>query len=324
MHMYRKAHTMKNIIACLILLASSICANSQSFNPHNFTDTIQLIESDTVFYARLQGNVNGKEVRFIFDTGCTTNFIFSSFAPDDQKEFSVKIHDSNKQKVDGEGLLLDWTIGKQHYKDDIFFSRDVDTTTEAGKTLSLLFDGLIGQNYFHYPQDHMKAVKIDLRNHILVTTTDKHLFDSEKGFEAKYKWKHGKRNELLFFDIELFPGCTLNNVVWDSGSHRLLEISPMDYYNIKKSSKSKELASITSSAEKTKGRVGIAGRSDSISVISLTPEKLRIGDIVIAPKHSITVKNGPGDTSLGAFLFRYGTVIINPWKKKIIFQPYED
>jgi hypothetical protein len=172
-------------------------------------------------------------------------------------------------------------------------------------------DGIVGFDIFN------KGLlgKIDVRQKRLILTDRKTLFRAEPGYEARYRLNF----HVPQVTVSPFEGFK-EAVRFDTGDRSLYTISretleqaamEVDQHLIDSQTEGRTVGSL---------RMSHYGTETTDEVTALCLWQLRWGDYSFYNVRTLTAQ---GRATIGAALLNYGTVIINPHKRRLIFQPYD-
>ena len=268
----------------------------------DFADTIQLV-IDRQQQILIPVKIGDQTRLFKLDTGSGFGVIYENGAVSHQTVLGdVKSVDGAGQRTSVRTVTLPpFTIGSVEIS-------DYAVTEAPSSVLSRSFrhDAVIGFALF----SQGLAAKIDMATKQLIITDRKDFFDAEQGEAIKYENYH----YAPYITISPAPGVKLKTL-FDTGCSDLYLLDRKDYDKNKK-----KLAAVTT--ESTRGRIGIANngveREDEIIFLSLG--EMQWSDLRFT---QIEARTHQGVTSIGRALLRYGALIINPFNRKLIFQPYE-
>jgi hypothetical protein len=171
-------------------------------------------------------------------------------------------------------------------------------------------DGIIGFALFH----RGLAARIDTRARLMTLTDNKKLFKSAEGEILKYRltW------HVPYVKVSPFEGAE-DVVLFDTGS-------PMLYAPNSARLAQMEM-SVPAVADQIEGvtygsrAMGHFGSEHAHQITLLKLERLKWGDFEFQDVHCATVQGG---SHVGAQMLEYGAMIIDPFRKQLIFQPYDE
>jgi len=268
----------------------------------NFVLTIPIeVERDQIY---LSVTIGGQQYRFKLDTGASQGVIYDD--------------------VDMPGLK---ELGFIKSEDATGMSREVTTVELPPMTLGSLTisgfkvqrmrrnvvrrgeDGIIGFALFH----RGLAAKIDTRAKQMTLTDRKKYFREVQGEALQYRLKW----HVPYVNISPFEGTT-EEVLFDSGS-------PMLY-----APNSERLAQMETTVPGVNGQIegitygsramGHFGSEHAHKITLLKLERLKWGGFEFQDVHCATVQGG---SHVGAQVLQYGAMIIDPFRKQLVFQPYD-
>ena len=170
-------------------------------------------------------------------------------------------------------------------------------------------DGIIGFDLLR-----RMAAKIDLRHHRMILTDRKKWLKDEQGIALPYKLV----NHTPRIQIEPVEG-EMATVVMDTGSRQLLSLN--------RSWTAACLAGNEDARGQVEGRcqgqmaIGNFGVESESEVFFLGLRAVRWGDLQLRDLHCITTQ---GNSHIGAPLLTYGTLTVNPFMRRLVFQPYDE
>ena len=169
-------------------------------------------------------------------------------------------------------------------------------------------DGIIGFALFNKGI----AAKIDVRQSQMILTDRRRFFKNEKGESLHYRL----RNFVPIITVSPFEDIE-TEVLFDSGSPMFYAINSQQYTQIETENPS-VLEQVEGNSYGTQIQ-GHYGREPSGKITILHLKRLKWGNYAFRDLHCSTIN---GLSHVGAPLLHYGTLIINPFKKRLIFQPY--
>lgn len=268
----------------------------------NFVITVPIeIERGQIF---LHLNIDGREYRFKLDTGASQGVIYDDVNIKGTKVLGfIKSEDATGQSQQVKTVELppfelgELTISRfklQQMKRNLVRNRE---------------DGIIGFALFNKGL----TTKIDTREKTMIISDRKNLFKKEKGEVLKYNLKR----HVPYIKVSPFDG-TEDEALFDTGSQMPYAFNAQQF----------ELLSTTNPQIKqqivdtTYGSraIGHFGSEHSHKITLLLIERLKIGNFEMREILSSTVQGG---THIGAPLLKYGAMIIDPFRKQLVFQPYD-
>lgn len=287
------------------VLAQSLArynTKSISFSKKDFVDTIRIAWEREQIYIPVQ--IEGRLFRFLLDTGAAQAVIYAD-TPVSGSKYVGKIlsHDATGRMDTVQMVVLPpMTIGT------VTFS-GCQATIQQRPVQGRNFDGIIGFDLVN----RGLYTKIDVRHQWLILTDRRHFFNGEQGIDIKYKLRY----HVPYVDVSPFDSYS-EPTLFDSGSRSLYAINRQSFETCAQ----KAGTLIDSQVEgRSVGRhaIGLSGTEPLSEVVFLNLSRLRMGDYTFSHLHTLTTM---GDSHLGARVFDYGSMIFNPRKKRIRFQPY--
>ena len=171
------------------------------------------------------------------------------------------------------------------------------------------FDGIVG---FDIIAMGLNA-KIDVRDSVLILSDRKNFFESESGFNTRYKLDYhvphvevspfGNFKELALFDTGSRQFYAINKKNYDEGIDGADGMLGVQIHCI------------------TEGRyaIGNFGAEPEGEVAFLRLDAMKWGDFLFSKVETMTTQGG---SHLGADILNYGAVVFNPKRKRMKFQPY--
>ena len=170
-------------------------------------------------------------------------------------------------------------------------------------------DGIIGFALFNKGI----AARIDVREHQLTLTDRRDHYTRTPGETQKYRLsKH-----VPYIKISPFSGVE-EEVLFDTGSPLPYAINAAKFAQIKS-----EHPAIASQIEGTtygSHTIGHFGTERSGQITILALQRLKWGSFTFRDIHCTTVNGG---SHIGTPLLNFGAVVINPFRRQLVFQPYD-
>ena len=268
----------------------------------NFVMTVPIeIERGQIY---LPVTMQGRQYRFKLDTGASQGVIYDDVDVVGLKELGfIKSEDAVGQShevttVELPPLMLD-SLTISGFK----VQRMKRNVRRQGE------DGIIGFALFH----RGIAAKIDTRDSVMTMTDRKAYFKRAQGEALRYRLKW----HVPYVMISPFEGAT-DEVLFDSGSPLLYAINSERFAQMQASAPSvaDQIEGITFGSH----AIGHFGSEHSHQITMLCLDSLKWGGFSLQEVHCNTVQGG---SHIGAPLLRYGAMIIDPFRKQLVFQPYD-
>ena len=282
----------------------------------NFCDTISIDVEDDLILMPVQ--INNKVYRFCLDTGSSQGMVYAnSNIPDLVPLGNIISRDANNHVDTVQVIQLP----------PFSLPTNSSQLTVSGYVASLMprhsisdkYDAIIGFDLFN----RGICAKIDKQRGLLILTDEKKLFRAEEkaGYTLRYKLKWF----VPYLYVSPFVRHT-DEALFDTGA-------PL-FYTMSRESFDSHLASDLANLHKNLGAgierqvegraeghltLGGFGLEKKDEVVFLHLDRLKWGDFAFTDLHTITTQ---GASKIGAKLLDFGTVIINPFRKHITFQPY--
>lgn len=293
------------------LLIIAPCCQAQNYSygtrftlsARNFVDSIPIEFIDNQIY--IKAYTANREWRFCLDTGSSQGILYTdSKLPRHRLLGKIMSHDANgvANKVDVVEFP-DFRIGHlviHGYAGTLLNSHVAHTDYDAVLGFDLVNKGL--------------TMKLDVAQKVMVLTDIAGFFDNEGGYAVKYRLPRW----VPIIQVSPYAGCT-DEVRFDTGSRRL--------YVMSNESRRKFTALYPDFSTQVEGTsygrraIGSFGTERSDEVAFLWLDGLQWGDFAFLDYHTMTTQ---GHSRIGAEILRYGSVIMNPKRKQLIFQPYGD
>lgn len=299
------------VVLLLLLLWSAEVSAQQyhyklnfSLSAEDFADTITISVDQGRVYVPV--TIGGRNYHFLLDTGAGMGGIYSDTHVDGAKPLGhITSHDAN---------------GRSHTTPVMSLPpMQLGNLTVTGYRVNVVnrppgvknADGIVGFDIFN------KGLlgKIDVRQKRLILTDRKTLFRDEPGYEARYRLNF----HVPQVTVSPFKGFK-EAVRFDTGDRSLYTISretleqaamEVDQHLIDSQTEGRTVGSL---------RMSHYGTETTDEVTALCLWQLRWGDYSFYNVRTLTAQ---GRATIGAALLNYGTVIINPHKRRLIFQPYD-
>ncbi len=282
----------------------------------NFCDTISIdVEDDLIL---MPVRIDNKVYRFCLDTGSSQGMVYAnSNIPDLVPLGNIISRDANNHVDTVQVIQLP----------PFTLPTNSSQLTVSGYVASLMprhsisdkYDAIIGFDLFN----RGICAKIDKQRGLLILTDEKKLFRAEEkaGYTLRYKLKWF----VPYLYVSPFVRHT-DEALFDTGA-------PL-FYTMSRESFDSHLASDLANLHKNLGAgierqvegraeghltLGGFGLEKKDEVVFLHLDRLKWGDFAFTDLHTITTQ---GASKIGAKLLDFGTVIINPFRKHITFQPF--
>lgn len=268
----------------------------------DFADTIAIEwEREQIF---LPVVMNGCRYRFLFDTGAAQTMVYADTPVQGSTPIGhIRSHDAIG-RVDTVPVvcLPPMTLGSTTFSG---CRATVQQRPVGGRNC----DGIVG---FDIVNSGINA-KIDVRNNCLILSDRKNFFNHEQGFDITYKLKY----HVPYITVIPFADFR-EEMLFDTGSRRFITMNKGSFDLLA----NKTGALLESQIEgRSVGRhaIGLSGTEPRGEVVFMNLKDLRVGDCPFTDVHTITTQGG---SHLGAALLNLGTLVINPKRKRLRFQPY--
>lgn len=299
------------VVLLLLLLWSADVSAQQyhyklnfSLSAEDFADTITISVDQGRVYVPV--TIGGRNYHFLLDTGAGMGGIYSDTHVDGAKSVGhITSHDAN---------------GQSHMTPVVSLpAMQLGNLTVTGYRVNVVnrppgvknADGIVGFDIFN------KGLlgKIDVRQKRLILTDRKTLFRDEPGYEARYRLNF----HVPQVTVSPFEGFK-EAVRFDTGDRSLYTISRETFERAAKEVDQRLIDSQTEGRTFGHLRMSHYGAETTDEVAALCLWQLRWGDFSFYNVRTLTAQ---GRSTIGAALLSYGSVIINPHKRRLIFQPYD-
>ena len=275
--------------------------NSQLSTLNYFVDTID-IEFDK-HRILLPIEIEGKKYRFLFDTGATQGVVFTNNRVPYIKEVGnvVSLDINNQTDTVRVVQLPAFRLGS------LLIDGYLAIVGRSG-AVSRGYDGIIGFDLINKGL----CCKIDAENHRMILTDRKKFFAQEKGYEVKYKLS----GFVPYVWVSPFMRH-MDRALFDTGFSHLYTMNRESFQQ--HVYKSRQVAAQVEGRAVGQHTIGLHGVERADTVYFLALDRLKWDDFSLRDYHTVTSEGG---STIGAELLDYGSVIINPFKKRILFQPH--
>ena len=307
-----------------LLLSLSWCSlhaqQLQRYNPHfhlsakNFCDTIPIIIEDDLIL--LPVTIGDQQFRFLLDTGSSQGMVYANTDVYPLVTLgNIISRDANNHQDTVQVVQLPP------------FTLNTTPITISGYVASLMprdavsskYDAVIGFDLFN----RGLCAKIDRQQPVLI------LSDNKKAFRNEEKLGHTLRYKLKWFVPYLYVSPFVRHTdeaLFDTGSTALYTMSRQsfdEHVAADLANLSKQLgADIERQVEgRAEGHLSIGGFGieEKDEVVFLHLDRLKWADFSFTDLHAITTQ---GASKIGSQILSYGSILINPFRKRITFLPY--
>ena len=268
----------------------------------NFVDTIPIrFENDQIYIEAM--TEDGSTRLLNFDTGSSQGMVYYGGPLDTGEELgNIVSRDANGRKDTVKVVRLPaFRLGR------VWVSNYVASVIPRPPGRRK-FDGILGFDLVNKGL----LCKIDVKKGHMILTDRKNFFDGEGGFEVKYK--------LRWFVPHVWVSPFMRHVdeaLFDTGSPPLYSMNKQSFD--RHAYKSKNVESQVESRSRGHLAIGNYGAETVDEVVFLNLDRLKWGDFSFQHVSSLTTQGG---SRVGAALLNYGSLIINPLRKRMTFQPY--
>ena len=325
-----------------LLLSLSWCSlhaqSLQRYNPHfhlsakNFCDTIPIIIEDDLIL--LPVTIGDQQFRFLLDTGSSQGMVYANtdvyplVTLGNIISRDANNHQDTVQVVQLPPFTLNALPSSARPAATLSSERTLNSTpiTISGYVASLMprdavsskYDAVIGFDLFN----RGLCAKIDRQQSVLI------LSDNKKAFRNEEKLGHTLRYKLKWFVPYLYVSPFVRHTdeaLFDTGSTALYTMSRQsfdEHVAADLANLSKQLgADIERQVEgRAEGHLSIGGFGieEKDEVVFLHLDRLKWADFSFTDLHAITTQ---GASKIGSQILSYGSILINPFRKRITFLP---
>ena len=296
-------------IITILLFSTVLCTNSQAKKQNdgdnfyvenrNFCDTISAVFSDDGIILPIE--IDGKMFRFRFNTGSVQGSLFSKSGITGAKEVGNVVSSTEQNGNDTTKIvaLPSLLLGKTKiYGYLVALKKDNDNNAE--------YDGEIGFDIINKGL----LMKIDRHAGQIIITDIPDFFKQETGFDVNY-------------ELKWFLPYTLISPFKRHVDRALFNTSVTNLYSMGKQSfdihayKSKNVGHQVEGT--AKGIMPSTEGMQEYSVVFLNLDRLKWDKFAFTKVAAIT---NEGSSNIGTKILDYGTIIINPLKRSMTFEPY--
>ena len=259
------------------------------------------VERDQIY---LPVTIDGRQYRFKLDTGASQGVIYDDVWMPGLKELGyIKSEDAtgmSRQVTTVE--LPPMTLGSLTIS-GFKVQRMRRNVLRRGE------DGIIGFALFH----RGLAARIDTRARLMTLTDRKNIFKDAEGEILKYRLKW----HVPYVKVSPFEGAE-DEVLFDSGSPMLYAPNShrLDQMEATVPAVKDQIEGVTYGSR----AMGHFGSEHTHQITLLKLERLKWGAFEFQDVHCATVQGG---SHVGAQMLEYGAMIIDPFRKQLVFQPYD-
>lgn len=300
---------MKRLTILLALLLPAVSGWGQMYrykadfglSASDFCDTIRLDLVDERLVLTVE--MDGQRRRLLLDTGSGQGVIYRGGAIQGEQELgNVVVADGNNRRDTVQVVTMPpFRMGRLEVSDYV-------ATVMPRPVGNSQFDGIIGFDLFN----RGLLGKIDTQSRTLILTDRRKFFDAEPGYEARYRlnWfvpyvmvsPFIRHNDEALFDTGSKPLYTMNKQAFDRHVY-----------------KSSQVEAQVEGRSEGQLSIGLLGAEQHDEVVFLHMDRLDWGGFAFRDLRAITTQ---GASRVGAQMLQYGSVVINPFKKRIKFQPF--
>lgn len=304
---------MRKALSLVILLGALICtawAQTTGFytkgirlSMHDFVDTVRIEYEHGLVFVPI--TIGDERLRFLWDTGASGAVVYDDCPIAGCTEAGTIVsHDAighiDTVKVLG---LPPISIGRLTIS-------GCKATLQHRTVKRQHIDGIIGFDLINSGL----TMKIDVRDSLLIITDRKRFFKEEQGYALRYSLQR----HVPYIKVSPFERYH-ERVLFDTGSRQLYAMNKQHFDRGEK-------ACSKQNKEQIEGRtigqhaIGFSGTEPLGEVVFLGLDRLKWGTFEFRDLHILTTQGG---SHIGARILSYGSMIIEPRRKRMLFQPYD-
>uniref|UniRef100_A0AB33JHV5 PDZ domain-containing protein n=1 Tax=Prevotella sp. GTC17262 TaxID=3236797 RepID=A0AB33JHV5_9BACT len=267
----------------------------------HFCDTIDIEYKDGQVYVPV--TMNGQRKWFNLDTGSSQGMVYLGASIGYWTELGNVVSRDANGLADTVKVVRMPDFRLSH----LTVSGYVASMT-ARRPVKANYDAIIGFDLFH------KGIcaKIDVRHKRLILTDNRHAFDREQGYTLKYKLKWF----VPYILVSPFMRH-VDEVLFDTGAKQLYTMNKESFD--RHAYKSKNVESQVEGRAQGHLAIGVHGTEERSEVAFLHLDRLKWDEFSFTDVRAITTQ---GTSRIGGSILQYGTVIINPFERRLTFAPY--
>lgn len=292
---------MKKYLTTLLTFAICAMASAQKINEnqtfnlsrHDFCDTIPIVFEDNQVYVPV--TIYGKRHLFLLDTGNPQGMVSEGASLGGWSELGnvVSTNADNTKDTVRVVSLPPFTMGSMTVSDYV-------ATVSPDGASSEKYDAIIGFDLFN----NGLFGKIDVERGVLILTDDARAFDREQGFVLKYK--------LKWFVPFVLVSPFIRHV-----DEARLALGSRQLYAMNNESLAKHAYKSKNVGGQVVDKATDIVTGDSVTLLAL--DRLRWDKFEFIGVSATTTN---GSSRIGAPILKYGTIAINPFRKRVTFTPY--
>ena len=268
----------------------------------NQADTIPITFSNGRILLPVE--VDGREHRFVFDTGCSCGLLFTDKAVSLKKgglfSFAFVSDAAGHVKLTRKKRLPNLRIGTLRVKRyPVIISPPNSMMRQEYDCQNIV--GCIGGDLF----DKKRMVKIDVRRGEMVVSDDPTLFAGESGFRIPFETEMHVPYVMVKTRAD-----KERRYMFDTGFPGIITVRAKDLLSID-----------TLDTALGATNAGIYGQTHSQSIAKIHLDSISIGGCVF--RDITTNVQSSNSSSSGSLVLKYGTMVIDYIHHEIIYQPYE-
>ena len=269
---------------------------------HDFLESVPIeVERNQIFVTL---DFNGRHLRFKLDTGASQGVLYDDVQlPDVRSLGTIESEDAAGNIRQMETVQLPpFQLGSltiSGYK----VQRMSRRVMRRGE------DGIIGFALFNKGI----AARIDTREHQLTLTDRRNHYANTPGEVLKYRLQ----KHVPLIKISPFAGVS-EEVLFDTGSPLPYAVNAAKFAQMR--SQHPEIEQQIEGSTYGSHAMGHFGSERSGQIALLGLQRLQWGNFAFLDVHCTTVNGG---SHIGASLLDYGAVVINPFRRQLVFQPYD-
>lgn len=270
-------------------------------NKTNFCDTIPIVFENGQIYIDVE--MNGQKRRLNLDTGAAQGALYGNAASGARELGNVV----SKDAAGNEDTVKVLALPRICFSSGLKLNGYVATLYNTGN-IKRKYDGVLGFDFFNSGIN----AKIDTRAGVLIVSDRKNVFAHESGHKLRYRLKWF----APYLKISPFVRH-IDEVLFDTGFRHLYTMNDDSFRS--HSYKSKQVMEQVTDSARGSFAIGNLGAESLSKIYFLKLNRLQWGDYRFLDVSALTTK---GSSKIGAAILNYGSIIIEPKRKTITFQPY--
>lgn len=268
----------------------------------NFVDTIPITYRNG--RVLIPVSIQDSTYMFLYDTGASTCILPESFDYLFEKQLSdkrLRDFDNISTSKMKSGIISEMTIGRLHIKG----------MKGVLSNKRMPYQCLLGADIFY---ENGIAAKLDIIKGILVLTDRQGFFDDEFGYTIPVLWGYGYPN----VKFSLSYGCS-GNALFDTGFNSFMFIAKKYFDKSVKSNTGDMFRKQVINKDYGSFVIGVNGAERSTEKVNMKISEVKIGNMTF---QDMPVATSREFTAIGCRILEFGSMIIDPHSRQLIYQPY--